>query len=130
MAFNPEPARQIDQVSMHLEGTWVVFAVAACFIVYFVYRVTRAFTERDAEQARMQQISVRTEKLAALASLAAGAAHELSTPLSTIAVVAKEMERQLQRGKVSAQSMSDALLIREQVDRCPQHSGTDDRRCR
>jgi two-component system sensor histidine kinase RegB len=51
---------------------------------------------------------------AALATLAAGAAHELATPLGTIAVVAKELERELK----DATAAADARLIREEVDRC------------
>src|SRR5262249_9182438 len=84
---------------MHLQGMWVAFGVAAIFIVYFVQRVTRALAARDAELAAAQLATARHERLAALATLAAGAAHELATPLSTIAVAAKELERQLATGR-------------------------------
>lgn len=50
---------------------------------------------------------------------AAGAAHQLATPLSTIAVVTKELE-QLARASASHEAVSDARLIREQVERCRQ----------
>jgi two-component system sensor histidine kinase RegB len=103
---------------MHLEGMWVAFGVAAVFIVYFVQRVTRALATRDAELAAAQVRTARHERLAALATLAAGAAHELATPLSTIAVVAKELERQLAAGRSGSDARDDARLIREQVERC------------
>jgi two-component system, sensor histidine kinase RegB len=105
-------------MQLHLQGMWVAFGVAAVFIVYFVQRVTRALADRDAELAAVRDRTARHDKLASLAALAAGAAHELSTPLSTIAVVAKELERQLARREDDSAAAADARVIREQVERC------------
>jgi two-component system sensor histidine kinase RegB len=66
-----------DQMEMHLRGMWVAFAVAAVFIVYFVGRIRRALGERDAELALARERSARSDKLASLATLAAGAAKTL-----------------------------------------------------
>jgi len=107
-----------EQMRMHLEGMWVAFGVAAGFIVYFVQRVTRALGERDAELAAVRNRTARHERLAALATLAAGAAHELATPLSTIAIAAKDLARELERGAGLRDAAADARLIREQVERC------------
>src|SRR6218665_3315595 len=108
----------IHDMRMHLEGMWAAFALAAGFIVYFVQRVTRALAAREAELVSARAASARHDKLAALATLAAGAAHELSTPLSTIAVVARELERHLERAGQETSSLEDVRLIREQVARC------------
>jgi two-component system sensor histidine kinase RegB len=105
-------------ISMHVQGMWVAFAVAAAFIVYFIQRVRGVLAQRDAELTEARAASARHEKLASLATLAAGAAHELATPLSTIAVVAKELERELGASKPDAPTAADARLIREQVERC------------
>jgi two-component system sensor histidine kinase RegB len=105
-------------ISMHVQGMWVAFGVAAAFIVYFIQRVRRALAERDAELGAVRSAAARHEKLASLATLAAGAAHELATPLSTIAVVAKELERALGTDGADASTVADARLIREQVERC------------
>ncbi len=82
-------------MALHLRGMWVAFGVAAAFIVYFLMRVRRALAGRDAELQASRNLAARQERLASLATLAAGAAHELATPLSTIAVVTKELERQV-----------------------------------
>ncbi|HEX7481585.1 MAG TPA: ATP-binding protein [Polyangiales bacterium] len=107
-----------DQMRMHMQGMWIAFGVAAVFISYFVTRVRQSLGQRENELMRARALASRSEKLASLATLATGAAHELSTPLSTIAVVAKELERSLAKAGAHAQSVSDAQLIRREVDRC------------
>jgi two-component system sensor histidine kinase RegB len=104
-------------LAAHLRGTWMSFALASFFIVYFVRRVARALAEREQELGEARAQVERREKLASLATLAAGAAHELSTPLSTIAVVAKEMQRAL-GDEVNDEVRTDLQLVREQVGRC------------
>lgn len=99
-------------MDLHLQGMWVAFGIAAAFIVYFVSRVTRDLAAREAELLRVRSAASRNEKLAALATLAAGAAHELATPLSTIAIAAKDLERSLEP------AADDIRLIRSEVERC------------
>jgi two-component system sensor histidine kinase RegB len=106
------------QMRIHLQGMLLAFAVSALFVGYFVRKVRSAMDAREAELAEARARASRDEKLAALATLAAGAAHELATPLSTIAVASKELERRLQLGQVGADEREDARLIREQVERC------------
>ena len=105
-------------MAIHLQGMWVAFAIATVFIVGIVQVVSRALAERDRELAVARSLGERREKLASLATLAAGAAHELATPLSTIAVAAKELERELEAEGASADARSDLGLIRGQVARC------------
>jgi two-component system sensor histidine kinase RegB len=112
-----DPASHAQHMRMHLEGMWIAFAVAALFIVYFVTRVRRALAGREADLADQRALAARNERLASLATLAAGAAHELATPLGTIAVVAREIERTAERQE-PATGLEDIRLIRAQVDRC------------
>lgn len=106
-------------MSLHLPGMWVALVITAFFIVYFVQLIRRQLAEREAQLERVADMQRRQERLAGLATLSAGAAHELSTPLSTIALVAKELERELQKKASSEAGMiEDAQLIRSQVARC------------
>jgi two-component system sensor histidine kinase RegB len=106
-----------DQMRMHMQGMWIAFGVAAVFITYFVTRVRESLAEREIELSRARTLASQSEKLASLATLATGAAHELSTPLSTIAVVAKELARTMQDSE-HASAHEDAQLIRKEVERC------------
>jgi two-component system sensor histidine kinase RegB len=106
--------------SMHLQGMWLAYSLAASFVVHFVSRVASALQARERELFELQRSAVRHEKLASLSTLAAGAAHELGTPLGTIALVAKELERALEAGKNAEELVADARLIRQEVERCRQ----------
>lgn len=104
--------------SVHLQAMWVAFTVTAALIAYFVARVARALREREEQLAQARDVAVRAEKLASLSTLAAGAAHELGTPLGTIAIVARELERALEGSDALVGLRDDARLIRNEVDRC------------
>lgn len=104
----------------HMMGThamWVAFTLAAIFVVFFVQRVSSALAERDRELEDARTVAARREKLASLATLAAGAAHELGQPLGTIAIVAKELERALD-GDPREEVRGDLRLVKEMVARC------------
>jgi two-component system sensor histidine kinase RegB len=104
-------------MSAHLRGMWIAFALAAVFVVFFVHRVSAALAASERELHDARALAARREKLASLVTLAAGAAHELSTPLSTIAIVARELQRSLS-GHVSPEVGADLELVRDQVARC------------
>ncbi|MGE5181498.1 MAG: ATP-binding protein [Acidobacteriota bacterium] len=99
-------------------GAWVALGVASAFIVHFLLRILAALAERDAELTEARHLAARQERLASLATMAAGAAHELSTPLGTVALAAKELERALDKDGPMRELATDARLIREQVGRC------------
>jgi two-component system, sensor histidine kinase RegB len=117
----PVPAFQThtnaEVISLHLLGMWVAFATAAMLISYFIGKVSQEAREKEQELLLMQQRLARNERLASLVTLAAGAAHEIATPLATIAVSAREIERGA--GLLPDKSLEeDARLIRSEVERC------------
>ena len=106
----PEDSRAI--------GMWVALGVASAFVVYFLRRINLALALREDELTEARGLAARQERLASLATMAAGAAHELSTPLGTVALAAKELERALMKAENMGELAADARLIREQVGRC------------
>jgi two-component system sensor histidine kinase RegB len=101
----------------HLRGMFVVNAFASAFLVAVVHRLRAALARVEASLAEAERRKRRHEKLASLSSLAATAAHELGTPLGTIRVVAKELERAADR-LGDATLLDDARLVRAEVERC------------
>src|SRR5690606_13458831 len=82
-------------------------------------RMARSLEERERELVRLERIAARGEKLASLSTLAAGAAHELGSPLGTIAIVARELERAAEAGRLDAALVGEeARLLREEAERC------------
>jgi two-component system sensor histidine kinase RegB len=109
---------QPGQFSLHLFGMWLAFGTAALLISFFIATVSAEARRKELELLEMQKRLARNERLASLVTLAAGAAHEIATPLSTIAVTAKEIERDSARGISGKPIEEDAALIRSQVERC------------
>jgi two-component system sensor histidine kinase RegB len=106
----------LDWLSLYAQGAIVAFVAVAAITAYFVRRVNFELAQRDAELALERQRRADSQRLEALATLAAGAAHELASPLSTIAVVARELEREL--AGASPEASADTRLIRDEVGRC------------
>ena len=102
---------------VHVIGMWVNFVLSAGLIAFFVTRMARAIRARDAELARQKENALRNERIVALGTLAAGAAHELGTPLSTMAVVLGEMAHDHAGDPRLA---TDLATLRQQVDACKQ----------
>jgi two-component system, sensor histidine kinase RegB len=113
----PMAGGHAGHMALHLRGMWVAFGVASAFIVYFLMRVRRALAARDQELDASRSLAARQERLASLATLAAGAAHELATPLSTIAVIAKDLERAVAAAGTPG-AADDVRLMRDEVERC------------
>jgi len=103
---------------LHLQGMWVAYSVTTLFIVFFLGRLRAALGEQQQTLLHLDEEKRRSEKMASLATLAAGAAHEFSTPLSTIAVAAAEMEDQLREQNGPSEILADASLIRAEVRKC------------
>jgi len=97
---------------------WIALALVAGVIAYFVGRMTQSLREHERALDAERERGARNERLASLTTLAAGAAHELNTPLSTIAVVARELEIHCKKMELGEGMAEDARLIRREIDRC------------
>jgi two-component system, sensor histidine kinase RegB len=120
--YLPIPALEGHHVAggedLHLLGMWIGFAVAAFLIALFSGQISEVLRRREHELRQLQQLLAKRDRLASLATLAAGAAHELSTPLGTIAVVAKDLEKYAVETRKDAAVAEDSRLIRSEVERC------------
>ena len=100
---------------LHVAGMWVTFVVSALLIATFVARMGQTLRERDRMLAAAREENLRNERIVALGTLAAGAAHELGTPLATMAVVAGE----IQRAHARVRGLRDDLgIIQRQIALC------------
>jgi two-component system sensor histidine kinase RegB len=99
-------------------GDFVALVAASGVIVAFMTRVTSELRASEQARSRAEERRARSQKLEALGTLAAGAAHELATPLSTIAVVATEVERELESRDLPDGIADDLALVRRELERC------------
>lgn len=102
-------------VHWHLAGMWLTFALSAGVIVWYVVRMTTALRSRDQALAEARESRLRSERIVALGNLAAGAAHELGTPLGTMAIVAGELAR---NPTLDDDTRADAELLLAQIAHC------------
>ncbi len=101
---------------------WTVGFLATCggVITYFITMLTGELKQRELELQAAEDERLRARQLEGLATLAAGAGHELATPLSTIAVVVKELARTIEKHSLPASVGQDIALIRSELDHCRQ----------
>ena len=99
-------------------GSLLAYATCGSVIVLFIRRIRGQVEHLEDRVRDLAKAKARSERLESLGTLAAGAAHELSSPLSTIAVITKEVEGELFRGVVTDQTREDISTIRTELDRC------------
>jgi two-component system sensor histidine kinase RegB len=100
---------------LYQAGIWTALVIGIGFTSVYAWRIASESSRMSAGLAATQLALSREHRLAALGALATAAAHELGTPLGTIAVVARELERSLPPG---SNDVEDVKLLREQAERC------------
>ncbi|MBK5570522.1 ActS/PrrB/RegB family redox-sensitive histidine kinase [Ensifer sp. SSB1] len=96
-------------------GIWFAIVSMTAFAAFYTYRVSLEASELSEALTATELVLQREKHLSQLDGLAAAAAHELGTPLATISVVAKEMERELGNDPRFGE---DVHLLRSQSERC------------
>lgn len=108
-----------DSFHLHLVGMWISFVIGAGIIAVFIEALARNNRQHQAELSKAREAALHNEKIVALGALAAGTAHELSTPLSTIAVLANDLTTDLrERGLQDSQEYRDLRILTSQINRC------------
>jgi two-component system sensor histidine kinase RegB len=97
---------------LHVLGMWLGFIFSALLIAGFIVQMASTVKRQNIKIADLREKQLRHEQVLALGTLAAGAAHELGTPLSTMAIMLKDME------PGSTIDELELETLREQVNRC------------
>ena len=104
-------------MDLHAGGMWIGFIVLSVLIAIFVSAMADTVRERDRYLAQLRENALRDERVLAVATLAAGAAHELSTPLATMAVVIGEISREYP-ATGHPELNRDLKILQDQIARC------------
>lgn len=108
------PGRSLTTAELHVVSMWFGFVVIAGLIAIFVARMGETLREQDKSLAEARERALRDERVLGLATLAAGAAHELSTPLATMAIVAAELAHEYPRERFP-QLHDNLEILRQQI---------------
>jgi two-component system sensor histidine kinase RegB len=122
VAYVPFPYPKLAHDSgfgLHVVGMWIGFVLCAGLVAYFVVGMADALRRRDRSLARAREQALRDERVVALGTLAAGAAHELGTPLSTVSMLAAELEEDYSGARFGDLHAKLGVLS-AQVKRCRQ----------
>lgn len=105
-------------MDVHLLGMWLSLLVAGAGIAFFVARLAERLKQQEQELAGLRETAQRRAHLDALGTLAAGAAHELGTPLGVIAVAARELEQGLADHDDPDTLLAEARALTDAAARC------------
>jgi two-component system sensor histidine kinase RegB len=101
--------------NLHIIGMWANFTFSALLITYFVVRMAQALRSREQLLNQLREEDLRDEQIMAVATLAAGTAHELGTPLSTMKILLEELQ---QDSIVNTPLSEDLGILARQVEVC------------
>lgn len=110
----PIETQMVGRESLLVYGMWLSVAMAAILITFFVARMAEALRHQELLRAQRSEAGLHDQQLLAVATQAAGAAHELSTPLSTMSVLLKELRREYPQAGLQ----EDLALLQQQVGQC------------
>ncbi len=105
----------LDLPPLYVGGIWVSILLGVAFTAIYAWRVSAEADDLAEALTAAEMVMAREQHLSQLDGLAAAAAHELGTPLATIALVAKEIAHAAPAGSPLAE---DIALLRQEVERC------------
>ncbi|MBA1201821.1 HAMP domain-containing histidine kinase [Pseudomonas capeferrum] len=114
--FYPLETLPMARDKMQVYGMWLSIALAAAVITFFAARMAEELRRQEQLRAERREDSLRDEQLLAVATQAAGAAHELGTPLATMSVLINEMRQD----HTDPQLQEDLAVLQDQVKLCKQ----------
>ena len=103
--------------SLHIQGMFICFVLTALLLLVFVTRITRNLQRRDQHLAELRQQSAEEDHIVRMGLLAAGAAHELGTPLATLSVILNDWRR-LPFFRRNAEASTELKVMEAELERC------------
>ncbi len=110
-----DPAHPLQLPTIYVLGVWAAVASGSIFAALYARRIAVEARQMSSALTATELVLAREQRLTALDGLAAAAAHELGTPLATIALVAKELKRELPADNAHRE---DIDLLISQAARC------------
>ncbi len=105
--------------NLHVFGMWFGFVFSAGLVAFFVVALAKTLKERERSLSEARESALRDERVVSLGTLAASAAHDMGTPLGTIAILAHEMMEDLPEHRFP-DLYQKLLIVQQQIDRCKQ----------
>ena len=112
-------ANQADALAYHLAGMWIDFVASSAMIAGFTAHLSASLRESDAQLTEARERLLREQRIEALMSQGASVAHEMGTPLSTVAVITGELQHDAkQPDSPLAPYREDLRAIEQQLELC------------
>lgn len=104
-----------DYLDIHMVGMWINFLMTAIVITYFITHLNRSLQAQQKALIESRETAIHNQQLLSLATIAAGTAHELGTPLGTMRVLLHEMSND---PRLDTEQQEDLDLLQQQVQVC------------
>ncbi len=103
--------------NLHIFGMWFGFVFSAGLVAFFVVELSNTVKERERNLAEARESALRDERVVSLGTLAASAAHDMGTPLGTIAILSHEMRQEFPEHRYP--DLHQKLdIMEQQIKRC------------
>lgn len=109
--------RHDGQFSQHVLGMWFGFLVSAILVTWFITYLSRELKQREKDISDARQREMRDQQMVTLGTLAAGTAHELGTPLASLAIIAGEITDGF-KPQTHPELFENQVILRDQIQRC------------
>jgi two-component system sensor histidine kinase RegB len=117
MLLNAYAASDRHYYDLHMFGMWFGFVFSAGLVAFFVVELAKTLKSQERSLAIARENALRDERVIALGTLAASAAHDMGTPLGTIAIVAHELRQEFPQHRFP--DLHEKIdIMQQQVDRC------------
>lgn len=107
--------RLTNLFDLHTIGMWLNFILTAIIVTWFITRMRHALEQQHQRLEQQREKMIQNQQLISLATMAAGTAHEMGTPLSTMRVLLAELKNDYPD---DPQLQEDLSILQQQVDGC------------